>query len=64
MEGGRSYTAAAEALNLHRNTVQYRLHKAAELLPNPIAERSSDLELALRACDQLGSVLLNRAGEG
>jgi hypothetical protein len=41
-----------------------RLHKAAELLPNPIVERSSDLELALRACDQLGSVVLNPSGEG
>jgi DNA-binding PucR family transcriptional regulator len=63
LESGRSHTAAAETLNLHRNTVQYRLHKAAELLPNPIAERTSDLELALRACDQLGSVLLNHSAE-
>ncbi|HEX4248776.1 MAG TPA: helix-turn-helix domain-containing protein [Pseudonocardia sp.] len=59
LESGRSYAAAAETLNLHRNTVQYRLHKAAELLPAPIADRHSDLELALRACDQLGAVLLN-----
>ena len=59
LETGGSYVAAAEALNLHRNTVQYRLRKAGELLPTPIADRRSDLELALRACDQLGSVLLS-----
>ena len=58
LETGGSYVAAAEALNLHRNTVQYRLRKAGELLPTPIADRRSDLELALRACDQLGSALL------
>lgn len=58
LESGGSYTAAAETLNLHRNTVQYRLNKAGELLPTPITERRADLELALRACDQLGAVLL------
>jgi hypothetical protein len=59
LETGGSYVAAAGALNLHRNTVQYRLRKAGELLPTPIADRRSDLELALRTCDQLGSVLLS-----
>jgi hypothetical protein len=39
--------------------VQYRLNKAGELLPTPITERRADLELALCACDQLGSVLLD-----
>jgi DNA-binding PucR family transcriptional regulator len=63
LEHHRSYSGAAETLNLHRNTVHYRLNKAAELLPNPITERTSDLELALRACHQLGSVLLLRDGE-
>jgi DNA-binding PucR family transcriptional regulator len=58
LECGGSYAAAAETLNLHRNTVQYRLNKAGELLPSPITERRADLELALRACDQLGAVLL------
>jgi hypothetical protein len=58
LESGGSYTTAAETLNLHRNTVQYRLNRAKELLPVTITERRSDLELALRACEQLGSVLL------
>ena len=58
LENGGSYAAAADALNLHRNTVQYRLHKAGELLPTPIANRRSDVELALRACHELGAVLL------
>jgi DNA-binding PucR family transcriptional regulator len=60
LESGGSYTAAAEKLNLHRNTVQYRLNRARELLHAPIEERRSDLELALRACEQLGSVLLRQ----
>jgi len=58
LESGGSFATAAETLNLHRNTVQYRLQKAKELLPVPIAENRADLELALRACDQLGSALL------
>lgn len=58
LEHGGSYSTAAETLSLHRNTVQYRLNKAAELLPGPITERRADLELALRACDQLGSTVL------
>jgi len=58
LEHGGSYAAAADALNLHRNTVQYRLHKAGELLPTPISNRRSDIELALRACHELGAVLL------
>jgi DNA-binding PucR family transcriptional regulator len=58
LESGSSYAAAAETRNLHRNTVQYRLNKAGELLPAPIIERRADLELALRACDLLSAVLL------
>jgi DNA-binding PucR family transcriptional regulator len=58
LESGGSYAAAAQTLNLHRNTVQYRLRKAGELLPTPIADRRSDVELAFRVCDQLGSALL------
>jgi hypothetical protein len=58
LESGGTNAAAAQTLNLHRNTVQYRLRKAGELLPTPIADRRSDVELALRVCDQLGSALL------
>ena len=58
LESGGSYAAAAQTLSLHRNTVQYRLRKAGELLPTPIADRRSDVELAIRVCDQLGSALL------
>jgi hypothetical protein len=56
-----SYTTTAEVLKLHRNTVHYRVNKAQELLPSAISDRHSDIELALRACHQLGSVLLREA---
>lgn len=58
LEEGSSYSGAAELLNMHRNTVQYRVHKARELLPSPVTAQRSDLELALRACHHLGSTLL------
>jgi len=58
LECGSSYTAAADTLNLHRNTVQYRMNRARNLLPGPITDQRSDIQLALRACDELGSVLL------
>jgi hypothetical protein len=58
LEKGGSYTNAAEALNMHRNTVQYRVQKAQDLLPRPLAENRSEVEMALRACDQLGTTLL------
>lgn len=58
LEKGGSYTSAAEALNMHRNTVQYRVQKAQDLLPRPLSENRSEVEMALRACDQLGTTLL------
>jgi hypothetical protein len=57
---GSSYAATAERLNLHRNTVQYRVRKAEEAIRRPIQDHHADLELALRVCHILGSTMLRQ----
>ncbi len=54
----RSYTATAERMVLHKNSVMYRIRKAEESLAAPIEDRRADLELALRACHYLGRTVL------
>lgn len=51
-----NYAATAEALTMHRNTVQYRLHQAAELAPGDLHEpaRTAELVTALELCWWLG----------
>jgi hypothetical protein len=56
-----SYTATAERLTLHKNSVLYRIRKAEEALNAPIEDRKADLELALRACQYLGQTVLRPA---
>jgi DNA-binding PucR family transcriptional regulator len=53
-----SYTATAQRMVLHKNSVQYRIRKAKEALGAPIEDRRADLELALRACHYLGQAVL------
>ncbi|WP_307845903.1 helix-turn-helix domain-containing protein [Saccharomonospora sp. NB11] len=60
LETGSSYTAAAGLLGLHKNSVQYRVRKAEELLAVPLATRRLDVELALKLCDRLGGAVLTR----
>jgi hypothetical protein len=55
---GASYTATAERMTLHKNSVQYRVRKAEEALRTPIQDRRAELELALRACQHLGRTVL------
>ncbi|MGW1707740.1 PucR family transcriptional regulator [Streptomyces sp. NPDC002206] len=55
---GCSYTATASAQILHKNTVQYRIRKAEEIMGRPVQKGDSDLEVALRAVQYLGSTLL------
>jgi hypothetical protein len=55
---GGSYTATADRLTLHKNTVQYRIRKAEEAVGRPISDRRADVELALRACKYLGTTML------
>ena len=58
LRSGGSYKATAEQLVLHKNTVQYRIHKAEESLGRPAAEHRDDVELALRVTRWLGSSVL------
>ncbi|MFJ2190570.1 PucR family transcriptional regulator [Kitasatospora sp. NPDC087861] len=55
---GCSHTATASRQILHKNTVQYRIRKAEEAMGRPVHERRADLEVALLACQYLGSSLL------
>ncbi|MGW1888276.1 PucR family transcriptional regulator [Streptomyces sp. NPDC001970] len=58
LDTGCSYTATASAQILHKNTVQYRIRKAEEIMGHPVQQGHSDLEVALRAVQYLGSTLL------
>lgn len=55
---GSSHTAAAKLLNLHKNSVQYRIVKAEALRGRPFRSDRADIELALRACRVLGPAVL------
>jgi DNA-binding PucR family transcriptional regulator len=55
---GGSFTATAEQLTVHKNTVHYRIRKAEEILGRPLQETRLDIELALSACHWLGSAVL------
>ena len=59
-----TYTATAERLALHKNSVQYRIRKAEEALGGGIDDRRADLELALRACQYLGQAVLRPVDSG
>ncbi|ASR37156.1 ABC transporter substrate-binding protein [Prauserella marina] len=58
---GGSYTAAAAKLTMHKNSVQYRVRKAEELLTRPVTDNRLDVELALNLCHLLGPAVLARA---
>jgi PucR C-terminal helix-turn-helix domain/GGDEF-like domain len=55
---GGSFTATAEQLMLHKNTVHYRIRRAEEIRGRPLQESRLDVELALSACRWLGSAVL------
>ncbi|RSD07929.1 PucR family transcriptional regulator [Amycolatopsis eburnea] len=61
LASGGSYTAAAAELTMHKNSVQYRVRKAQELLPRGLAEGRLDVELALNLCQRLGAAVLTPA---
>jgi hypothetical protein len=61
LQSGGSYKATAERLLLHKNTVQYRIHKAEESLGRPVGNNRHDVELALQASHWLGSSVLQPA---
>jgi DNA-binding PucR family transcriptional regulator len=53
-----SYKAAAEELNLHFNTVKYRVGRAVARRGREIGNDRLDVELALLACHWYGPVVL------
>jgi DNA-binding PucR family transcriptional regulator len=55
---GGSFTSSAQLLHMHKNTVQYRIRKAEEVLGRPLSARRRDVELALQACELLGASVL------
>lgn len=52
-----SYKEAAEELNLHFNSVKYRVRRAVERRGRPIGEDRLDVELALLVCRHYGAAL-------
>jgi hypothetical protein len=58
LTSGGSYTASAAELTMHKNSVQYRVRKAQDLLPRELAESRLDVELALNLCHRLGAAVL------
>jgi DNA-binding PucR family transcriptional regulator len=55
---GSSYTAAAEELHMHFNSVKYRVQRAVERRGRPIADDRSDVEVALLLCHWFGAAVL------
>ncbi|HET6187688.1 MAG TPA: helix-turn-helix domain-containing protein [Trebonia sp.] len=62
LQTGGSYKTTAERLALHKNSVQYRIHKAEESLGKRVGENQHDVELALRTSHWLGSSVLQPPG--
>ena len=58
LEEKGSYTATAERIHLHKNTVKYRVDKAVEERGRPLDEERLELELALVAARWLGGSVL------
>jgi DNA-binding PucR family transcriptional regulator len=59
---GSSYKQAAEELDLHFNTVKYRIGRAVARRGSPIEQDRLDVELALLACQWYGTAVLQSDG--
>ena len=57
---GSSYKVAADELNLHANSVKYRVGRAVARRGRPIAGDRLDVELALLVCHWYGNAVLSR----
>jgi DNA-binding PucR family transcriptional regulator len=57
-----SYTATAERVHLHKNTVRYRVDRAVEERGRPLDDERLELELALVAARWLGASVLRPPG--
>jgi DNA-binding PucR family transcriptional regulator len=59
-----SYKSAAEELNLHFNSVKYRVLRAEERRGRPIGDDRLDVELALLLCHWYGTAVLSAPDPG
>jgi DNA-binding PucR family transcriptional regulator len=59
---GSSYKQAAEEIDLHFNTVKYRIGRAVARRGRPIDEDRLDVELALLACQWYGTAVVQSDG--
>jgi len=55
----RSYTATAEAILMHKNSVKYRIASAEKVLGRAIGNDRQAVELAVTACHWLGRTVLS-----
>lgn len=55
---GSSYTATAEAVVMHKNSVKYRVANAEKVLGRQLNDDRQAIELALTACHWLGPAVL------
>lgn len=55
---GSSYTATAEAMVMHKNSVKYRIASAEKILGRSIGDDPQGIELALTACHWLGAAVM------
>jgi hypothetical protein len=56
---GENYAETADLMNVHRNTVKYRVTKAFEDRARPMAHDRMDVAWALQACHFLGTSVLH-----
>ncbi|MFE7745879.1 PucR family transcriptional regulator [Nocardia sp. NPDC057455] len=66
LANNRSYAATAQELSVHRNTIQYRVGQALELIGNVLDDhdRTLHLHLALQAARWLGPAVLRPGPPG
>lgn len=53
-----SYTATADAMTMHKNSIRYRVAMAEKVLGHSVRERRLELEVALSLAERLGPVVL------
>lgn len=59
LHDGASYKSAGAKLNLHFNSVKYRVGRAEERRGRPVDDDRLDVELALLLCQQYGTAVLS-----
>lgn len=58
LDNDGSYTRTGTIMNLHRNTVKYRVEQALEYTGDPAGARRADVAMALHTCRVLGDAVL------